>query len=242
MNKELINFYKENAGQSFVLSDEASKRVKDQIFSNLHTAVEATAPISFTQKLRTLILKSYILAPLVILLFISGTTYVSADAQPGDSLYPLKLTMEDVRVFVAPSEQAKLKLQERFAQKRLDELDKAEIEAETDIKANNETKIELDANEVSSHGKSEENIGRGRFHQEQARREAIKAVRELEQKHVELENVGQKEKAEQLGQKVNNLKERLENRNNDSDSGESEGPKVEGQSRIEMRSGLKMDN
>ena len=221
MNKELKKFYEENSDH-LSLSPEASKRVKDKIFSNLHNAPEKGAPVSFVYQLRHTILKGYVLAPLVILLFISGTAYASADSLPGDPLYPIKLKIESARVLVTPNETTRLELQEDYAQRRIDELEKINQKVEIVNKPDTTTAVEIDEDQVSSHGKSEENIQRGRFHQEQARREAINAGRKLEQKQDQLEDIGKAERAQQLEERLNKLKDRLENHRGKSQENEKQ--------------------
>lgn len=53
-----------------------------------------------------------------------GTTYVAQGAEPGDALYPLKIVGENFSVFVNVSPEAKAKLYLKYADRRMEELEK----------------------------------------------------------------------------------------------------------------------
>ncbi|HVY67938.1 MAG TPA: DUF5667 domain-containing protein [Patescibacteria group bacterium] len=71
---------------------------------------------------RHLLLLRYVVAVLAGLSIIGGTAYASGGALPGDTLYPVKLATEQVRLTLALTPEAKVSLQTRFAQTRLQEL------------------------------------------------------------------------------------------------------------------------
>lgn len=103
------------------LSDETKQRVKTNIMMNLGKVI--TEPEPTTSIWSGLLLKSYVLTPIIILLFVSGATLVSANSIPGDILYPVKRKAEDVRIFITPTESRKSELKTEFAKKRLHEFD-----------------------------------------------------------------------------------------------------------------------
>lgn len=140
MKEELKNFYTDQIkrnDQIANLSEGAKLRVKDKIFSNLGTQISA-GPVSAWSKLTSnkfshILFKGYVLAPLLVIIFIAGTTIASANALPGDTLYPVKRQVENARLLIAPTEEAKLDLEVNFAQKRLDEAEKLHSNDDVDI-------------------------------------------------------------------------------------------------------------
>ena len=81
---------------------------------------------SFFQHLTTnsLRLRTASIALLLAFLFImlsGGTVYASAHALPGDTLYPLKTTLEDLRLAVA-NDEGESALYEQFTERRLEEI------------------------------------------------------------------------------------------------------------------------
>ena len=64
------------------------------------------------------------LAVLALFAFVGGgVVYASQGAEPDDSLYPLKLAIEKIQETIATTPEAKLELQQKFVQRRFDELD-----------------------------------------------------------------------------------------------------------------------
>ncbi len=124
MDNQLKKFYNDRSQRELSLSESSKQRVKENIFANLGTQLEAEEPGSLWNKFRSMFLRGYVLVPLVVLLFIAGTGMASANALPGDPLYSVKRKIEDTRVLMAPTERAKVELQVNFAEKRLDELEK----------------------------------------------------------------------------------------------------------------------
>jgi hypothetical protein len=93
----------------------------------------------FTLQMRTvfagrLAAPAWTILLVVALLFAStGTVYASAGALPGDALYPVKLTVEDARLFVAADDEDVL-LQIEFLGRRMDEMERlAALGRENDI-------------------------------------------------------------------------------------------------------------
>lgn len=214
MDKELKKFYKENSiPPDASLSESAKLRVKNRVISNLGVQLQPE-PTSFWSKF---LMHSYVLVPLVVILFIGGTTYASADALPGDALYPLKRQVESARIFIAPTEEAKLELEVNFAQKRLEESERL----------NNVTsKQESDAKKEKSPPKQEnirhENNNEGWARQnkriqrdEKIRKDTENALEFLNKTKKDFEGKGNERKAQEIERKVRGYKENLE-RNKDS--------------------------
>ncbi len=128
MDNNLKNLYSKAVehNQSLLLSDSAKNRVKQKVFGNLNNAdTNSTTTPSLWYRLRhSLLMRSYVLAPLLVLLFVVSTTVASADSVPGDVLYPFKRQVETARIFLAPSNDAKVELELNFAEERIRELEK----------------------------------------------------------------------------------------------------------------------
>jgi hypothetical protein len=74
-----------------------------------------------------------ILLVFALVLASSGTVYASAGALPGDTLYPVKLAVEDARLFVAADDDEVL-LQIEFLDRRMDEMERlAALGRENDL-------------------------------------------------------------------------------------------------------------
>ncbi len=233
MNEELKKFYSEHR-EVTELSEAQSARVKEKVFARLGEAVQDEPPIvSLLEKLRRLFLHSYIVAPLVVILFVGGTAYASANSLPGDTLYPVKRGVENVRLFVAPTQDDKLQLQEEFAQKRLDEVaaveaidspDSSEQQSQKNIKPDSQTKVEIDGKDVKSdngEGQNQpEHQGQNRRNrQNQARHEANQALDQLNQTGENWSHRGNKEKAQEIQDKVNRFREQLKQHDGDHEGG-----------------------
>jgi hypothetical protein len=57
-----------------------------------------------------------------LILFYGGLLDTSAKALPGDTLYPIKRVVEDIRVHFAPSVELKHEFEDNYSQKRVDEV------------------------------------------------------------------------------------------------------------------------
>jgi Domain of unknown function (DUF5667) len=134
MNNKLKQFYNDSRDS---LSDDAHVRIKKDIFSKLDYRLPAVASVSLMDKVSNMLFRSYVIAPLALVLFITGTTITSAHSLPGDKLYSVKRKIENARLLIAPSEDAKLELEANFAQNRLEEAEKMET--------NDQAEIELEA-------------------------------------------------------------------------------------------------
>jgi hypothetical protein len=74
---------------------------------------------------RNMSLLKGLVAALIVLIFLIGsslTVYAAQDKLPGDSLYPLKLISEDIRLSLTHSPQAKLDITLNFTNRRVDEI------------------------------------------------------------------------------------------------------------------------
>jgi hypothetical protein len=204
MDNRLKKFYNDNSKHNALLSDSAKQRVRENIFSKLNHATEEVAVFSFFGRISSILGKSYIVAPLVFLLFIAGTTIVSADAAPGDKLYSVKRQVEKARLFIAPTESAKLDLQVDFAEKRLLELEKIEEKSET----------QPEQDEVKEDKAESEDVSKTKAMETKARVQAENAKKFLNEAKENLENRGHSEqKVRQINERINKLLEQTKSKN-----------------------------
>lgn len=198
MNDKLKQFYKDNQEQvSF--SSEFKQRAKERIFTRLSDPLPEEKT-SFWMVVHVFTLKTYVVVPLVVLLFVFGTTVVSANSVPGDLLYPVKRKVETARVLFAPTQESKLNLQINFAEKRSRELEKVkEIKpVETrDIKNNDQ--VEKDNSNRRNNNRRVE-----------VRQEAQRALEFLENNRERVKERGDEKKIERVDRTISNLRDRLE--------------------------------
>jgi hypothetical protein len=216
MDNKLKQFYNEHSRREHGFSDEASKRVKEQIFARLGNAIAEEPVISSWEKFYSLFSKSFVIAPLAFVLFIGGTAIASADALPGDRLYVVKRQLENVRLFVAPTQEAKLQIREDLAQKRIEEMELNLKAQEAVSKDTVDPSEEVKPNNTEA-GNQEESKSVKRA--EQAKQEAAKAIQKLNDTKKNWEKRGDQNKAKEIDEKVETLKKRLEDRSKGSNSG-----------------------
>ncbi len=153
MKDSLKQFYKEHSpSQSLALPPETKQRIKFSLMTKISNMslqeFEDIAPET-SNRFTVLLSKNYVVIPLVAVLLIGGTTVASANSLPGDPLYPVKRSVETFTVMIAQTEQEKTKLQVKYAEKRIVELETLEqrgaitddikIENKIDDKVKNES-------------------------------------------------------------------------------------------------------
>lgn len=125
MNDSLKKFYSQySPTQKVELTSTSKQKVKEAVFANLHKIKPAPESPAWKIHLNSFWLKSYTVVPLALLLMIAGSAFASADSLPGDVFYPVKRTVENLRIITAPTEENKQSLEVEFANKRLLELEK----------------------------------------------------------------------------------------------------------------------
>jgi hypothetical protein len=115
---ELDSSYKQAAKARLLQQISTAKVEKPRSFTNI---------FSFKQPLRFAWARVavFVAVALVVLAMLgSGTVYASQNSLPGELLYPVKTSFEDVRILFAGSSGAKAKLNLQFAQIRLEEMNK----------------------------------------------------------------------------------------------------------------------
>ncbi len=134
MDNKIINFFKNQTDKELSqLTLEKKAALKSRIMHAVQANPEQqpASKKSFTSKWShswhnlssSIFMKGYVFVPLVVLIMVVSTTAVSANALPGDLLYPVKRQVESARLLLAPSNEAKLELELNFAEERLKELD-----------------------------------------------------------------------------------------------------------------------
>lgn len=202
MNDKLKQFYKNNQEQ-ISFSSEVKQRAKDKIFSRLAEPLPEKK-ISFW---RVFVFKTYVIVPLILVIFITGTTVTSANAIPGDFLYPVKRKVESTRVLLAPTQDSKLNLQINFAEKRFQELDQVKEESVIGPQV-------IDEQQTSNNARNERRSSR----RIKARAEAEQALHVLEDNRGRLKERGDDERIERVDKVIENLRFRLEDSSDDGSS------------------------
>lgn len=216
MDNKLKQFYKnletrtDGTKPSVVLSAESRQRVKTAIFANLGSQL-TEQPEGLWAKLGKIFLKGYILAPLIILIFITGTTMVSASAVPGDTLYPIKRQVENARLLIAPNENARLELQINFAQKRLEEVEKiggAQTSSNTQEQTDEREKSNSrDASNDYTRNDEMNDSTKQRHRQTKAREQANQALEFLDQAKKNLHQKGKEDKVMEIEARVKKFRD-----------------------------------
>lgn len=167
MRDLLKKFYKDHSpAKSISLSADSKQRIKDKILMNLDLQIErAQAPDQGWTNLKNFFLRSYIAVPLAIILMISGTAVVSANSLPGDALYPVKRSVEDARVLITVSPQAKENLKVEFARERLREIETLRTKkfGRQLVKSKDDKKLDKDQSKDKSLNESSSTEASGRL-------------------------------------------------------------------------------
>ncbi len=213
MNEQLKNFYNQTQRTTETsLSEQSKERVKTKIFANLGAQIIEPESDSWTEKFKGMFFRTYVIIPLVCLLFVVGSTSVSAGAIPGDKLYGVKRSVEEMQVLVAPTEEAKLQLQIHFAERRIKEDEKLN----EDIKPNTQPQSITETPEV----KVEQKIEEPQRKIKSEANEAFNFVKEAEKKY---RTKGKEQKAKDLEERFKKYQERYERTLN----GQVNGAKIE---------------
>lgn len=238
MNDKLKQFYKNFSGKNQnALSLDAKQRVKNKVLQRLsEVPEELPESVSMWSKLRhSMFMKSYVLAPLLLVLFVISATAVSANAVPGDVLYPIKRQVETARILLAPTPEAKLELELNFAEERIHELEKVqtlvnsgssnskEVEVTQEDTNNNQTrtfkKDSSDSKEAKndsdtedkelSNNSSEHNKSAVSDREVRARKQAEGALQFLKDTENQYKEKEDHKRAEDLNKKIEDYQKRL---------------------------------
>lgn len=241
MNEKLKQFYNQQArGINNTLSDTAKHKVKDQIFAKLNAPnvdiqLATDEKRWFTlQNLRNLLTTPYVIAPLVVMLFLSGTTIASASAQPGDKLYGVKRQVENFQLLVAPSKEMKTKLQVNFAERRLNEARIMEEKRLQQFAPQNQDSParEIDLEKVLNEPEElsedfakikDEKAEKAKTKAREDAKQAIESLNKIRASYLEK---GQAEKAKQVDERLKRLLKQ-KGRESNSDSGSVRGLNIE---------------
>jgi hypothetical protein len=261
MDSKLKKLYQQfSANSRNSLSPASKQRIKDRIFQRLAepVAVAAEPAVSWWSRFRhSMILKSYVLVPLVILLFIVTTTAASAQSLPGDVLYPVKRQVESARILLAPTPEAKLELELNFAEKRLEELEKLQATASVSVSQDDKTAniqanaaVNDNANKDKDENKnsSDDNDKQAREdrdhssndRQAKARQQAEGALEFLEKTKEQYKGHPENQRSQDLDKRIENYRSRLF-QNRDGESGRDGSGKVKGSTDVKIRLNLPTD-
>lgn len=218
MKAKLIQFHKQHARLQ-ELSPEAQDRVRQRILSRITLEPREdtkTSGWAYDRHFHVFRFAYIVTAVFVTVIATGATAYVSADALPGDFLYPIKRTVENARFMLATSEDSKIKLQVRFTEKRLHELETIETTTPAQVTPPKpETKQEEQPKEEPKP-------------KARAKQEVNKALEELQKTEHELRESGQTETANTALEAITNITKRVRLRLDfNNDSGKVEGTNTE---------------
>lgn len=208
MNQKLKILYSKYASSKAVLSMEDKQRIKEKVFARLSEPLPESKS-SFWFSVKKLTFHTYVLVPLVLLLFVISTTVTSANALPGDVLYPVKRQVESTRVYFAQTPEDKLDLEVNFAQKRLQELEEVKAIIPEDSQV---AKLEDNNSQTKK--------TRKQLKRETAERNAHNALDFLEKTRARLQEKGDN-RSEDLKKSINNFKIII--KTEDSNNGRTQG-------------------
>ncbi len=155
---------------------------KERIFNEKPVSIRRQTPVFSLNSLIRVFQPKFAFAPLVVLIVLAGAFAFAQDSLPGDMLFPLKRIVEKSQaVFLSEKEQPKRDIE--LANKRLDEL--------TKIAESNQTqKLGAAISEVqASVSKVAKNL---KGIKPDAVKEAIKGVKEIEEKTQKIKSLGVK--------------------------------------------------
>lgn len=222
MKDDLKNFYNQHSDRknpNLIMSEQARNRVKEKIFNNLGSVTNdsPTAKEGWVEIVLRTVFRAYVLVPVLAVLFITGATYASANALPGDTLYGVKRQVENAQLLIAPSEESKLNLQEQFVQRRIEELEQIQVRDQSKPSSgkqpnrdsnsksqDDDTAVDIDSENVSS-GHKQQNQRR-----DKAQKEAEDAVESLQKARDNWQHKGDSDRAKQIEDKVQQYRQRLE--------------------------------
>ncbi len=148
-NKEIFGL--KHLPQENLLHPLKKEQLKQVIFQEINSETNSVAKRYIQQERRSNFMK-YIISTLLGLSILGGTAFASNSAKPGDLLYPVKKAKEKIQINLSVSEEAKAKLQAKFGEERLKELNKIKSEISvhaTGTPANIKAKVEAEG-EVSN--------------------------------------------------------------------------------------------
>ena len=183
LNKELAN-------TQLTSSEKASIRARVLAYMEAHPATLVPSGVErssyFFSSLQFISVSRYAFASLLVILLVGGSTVSAAQgALPGDTLYPIKISVnERVELALATTPEAKLQTEVRFAERRVTEAQALDAEGRLDADITKEIEKEFDkhvlnalalAERVSLAGEEQEEVS-SRPEEEVAQTMALKVV------------------------------------------------------------------
>ncbi len=124
------------------------EQIKQAIMAEINSPVtEKETGWGFGWKERNLTFIRYIIASILGLSLVGGTTFASSNSLPGDTLYPIKQIKEKIEISLKVSAEAKAKLQSQFAEERLKELSRLRMQNPPKATLSNSQQINNQSNE-----------------------------------------------------------------------------------------------
>ncbi len=168
--------------------------LKGQLMSRLSAPAESGARVParllWGQERASL---AYAVVPaFLVFMLMGGTVFASYGALPGETLYPVKRLTEQVEFTLAVSEQAKVEVQAKHAEERLEEIVKLDQKIEVQSVPEDKAEVEEHREEAKA----------------ETRTELETALNTLTEVQVKLETKGNNEAATNIKNVIQNLKDR----------------------------------
>ncbi len=215
--EELIRQFKSYSRRQMPpLSLSVKEKVKQQVLNNLSREQYPEADIQRSPSWTFVFTRIAVMA-VCLLILLTGSTYASFDSLPGDTLYPLKRTVEDTQVKLTQNPVAKTKLQVKFAEKRFQELESLEAKSPKKIAAPVITKkveVKIDTPKIdsltASPTETEKLETEDNPKENFAKREISRAIYNLENTRTKLEKDGHTEEANNLNATIKEFTRRVD--------------------------------
>lgn len=124
MSREASLYKRISRGSRVVLDADAKVRVRNKLMYEIYLDSEKSKNKGFMASLKSFTLMPYLVLPiLVIFIGVASTIYASSSALPGDLFYVVKRATENSRMAFAPNDEARIGLQIKYAEERLQELE-----------------------------------------------------------------------------------------------------------------------
>lgn len=120
------------------------QQIKQRLVAAASSPLQPQAPVSrLVRQERSIMFMRYLIATVLGIVVLGGTVYGSNNAKPGDWLFFVKKTKETVELSLTTSTEAKAKLQTRFANERLKELEQINNQTQVNIQAQTRAETEV---------------------------------------------------------------------------------------------------
>ena len=176
------------------MTSETKERIKQTLLFKISKATQEKPLLSHRFPFLMTFFR-FAAVPLVLVLMLTATTYASATALPGEWLYSVKRAIEKSRIALSMSEKSKIELEVKFAEERVNELNRIKsLTPRVNLNTNVPDTAKVDRTPTKL--------------EVQANQDVSISIDSLEQKKTKLREKGHTEAAIDLDKKITDLKNR----------------------------------